>query len=377
MPLASKESQSDHHVQDHKLLNEILESVPQAILAISLEGQILACNRNTEFIFHVKRVEAIGNRYQEALPSALADAMSALILSATRGADRFDDEFDYIVDRKTRLRIGITIAPMLDKQDQPSGFVFVIRDMSLRYEVQNLRKLHQMNLEFIHTVSHEIKAPLTTVVLGAESLLSESNTLQPEPLQTIQMIADAATRIQDLVDDLLDVARLESGHADLHVEVEDLGLVVKKVVSVYQSLKATEISLEIEEGLPHLKFDHKKIHRALENLITNAIKYSASTPNIRVSLRRKNEALRVAVADKGIGIAAEQLPYVWEKFYRGLSPRTVNIAGSGLGLTIVKHIVAMHGGQVEVESELGKGSTFGFTLPLHLHEKEDAGKHKR
>ncbi|MBI4662835.1 MAG: PAS domain-containing protein [Verrucomicrobia bacterium] len=351
-------------MQENNLLSEILESVPQAILAISLDGCILACNRNTEFIFHLKRAEVLGRGYREALPPALTKVMSALVNSNGVGGTMFDDEFDYQVDRRTTLKIGITLAPMLDCQDCPTGYVFVLRDMSLRHEVQDLRKLHQMNLEFVHTVSHEIKAPLTTILLGTGNLLLQANAVSPQDLETVQMIDESAKRIQDLVADLLDVTKLESGHSELEAEVDDLGAVAKKLVTVYHSLQRAEIQLEIEEGLPPIRFDRKKIHRAMENLIVNAIKYSPVPPRIQVKIKRRGEAIRVSVADQGVGIAADQLPLVWEKFYRGLSPTTAGAAGSGLGLTIVKHIVALHGGQVEAESEPGKGSVFSFTLPL-------------
>ena len=146
-------------VRDHKLLHEILESIPQAVLAISTDGAILACNRNAEFLFQLKRSEVLGTKYQEALPPALVEVMSGLILSASHGGDKYDDEFDFPVNRRTKLRIGISLAPMLDREDRPAGYVFVIRDMTLRHEVQNLRKLHQLNLEFVHTVSHGSKRP--------------------------------------------------------------------------------------------------------------------------------------------------------------------------------------------------------------------------
>jgi len=348
----------------HTLFTEILESVPQAILAVSHEGCILACNRNAEFIFRIQRAEVIDRKYEEALPPALAQAMSRLIHSASKSGDSLDSEFDFLVERRTKLPLGISLSPILDREDRPRGFVFVVRDMSLRHEAQNLRQLHQMNLEFVHTVSHEIKAPLTTIQLGTAELLSQRTPLAEECLTTLQLIDDAARRIQGLVNDFLDVAKLEGGHAALETELGDLGLLAKKMMDGFHHVQKANIELEIDRALPPVKFDSKRIHRALENLVINAIKYSRPPARIRVSVTREGDCVKVAVADQGIGIPQEQLGLVWEKFYRALAPETTNVAGSGLGLTIVKHIVSMHGGEVDATSEVGKGSVFSFTLPL-------------
>lgn len=350
--------------QEHKLFAEILESVPQAILAVSQEGRILASNRNAEFIFRVTRADLLGKPYSEALPPPLAEAMSGLIGSTAKGSDVFDSEFEFAVDRKTKLPFGISLSSMLDQNHRPSGYVFVIRDLSLQHEAQKLRELRQRNLDFVHTVSHEIKAPLTTIQLGTAELQTQRGQPDEDSGTMIQLINDSAKRIQELVNDLLDVAKLECGYSDLEAELGDLTAVAKKLVDAYRDLQKVDITLESAVGLPPLKFDRKKIHRALENLIINAIKYSLSTPKIRVRLSRQNDRAKVSVADEGIGIPPELLPFVWDKFYRALAPATTNVAGSGLGLTIVKHIVALHGGEVEATSEMGKGSVFSFTLPL-------------
>jgi signal transduction histidine kinase len=135
-------------------------------------------------------------------------------------------------------------------------------------------------------------------------------------------------------------------------------------VDGFHHVQKADITLEIDPNLPPVKFDPKRIHRALENLVINAIKYSQPPAKVRVTVTRLGDFAKVAVADQGIGIPQEQLPLVWEKFYRALAPETATISGSGLGLTIVKHIVSMHGAEVDATSEVGKGSVFSFTLPL-------------
>ena len=358
--------------QEQTLLRGMLESVPQAILAVSLEGRLLACNRNAEFTCRFRQSDAIGKHYQDALPAAVAGVVSALMLSSSTGGDTYDEEFDLVLDRQTKLRMGISLFPMLNLESQPTGFVFVLRDLTLRGETQRLRQLHQMNLDFIHTVSHEIKAPLTSILLGAGDLLSQADELGPERFPTVQLIDESARRIQDLVTDLLDVAKMEGGHADLEAEAADLGATVRKLADSYLRLQRANIQLEIEAPLPLFKFDQKKVYRAIENLVVNAIKYSPGSPMVRVRVTRQENSVKVAVADEGIGIPPDRLPLVWEKFYRGYTPNVAHVPGSGLGLTIVKHIVQLHGGTVEATSEMGKGSVFAFTLPLQGAAKRSA-----
>ncbi|MBM3838842.1 MAG: PAS domain-containing protein [Verrucomicrobia bacterium] len=259
---------------EHALFLDILESVPQAIFAVAHDGRVPTCNRNAEFMFHLQRAEVTDRNYQDALPSVLAEAMTRLMHSAAKGGELLDGEFDFSLDRRTKLPLGISLCPMRDREDRPGGFVFVIRDMSLRHEAQHLRRLHQMNLEFVHTISHEIKAPLTTIQLGAGDLLSQRAAWNDDCLTTLQLIDDAARRIQGLVNDFLDVAKLESGRTDLETELGDLGRLAKKLVDSFHHVQKADIHLEIDPALPPVKFDPRRIHRALENLVINAIKYS-------------------------------------------------------------------------------------------------------
>ena len=131
----------------------------------------------------------------------------------------------------------------------------------------------------------------------------------------------------------------------------------------YRRLPNVEISLEMPASLTPFRFDSRKIQRVLENLVSNAIKYSPETKNISIRISRMDDQIMVSVTDCGIGIPSEHLPYIWDKFYRVSSSSTEKVAGTGLGLAITRQIVTMHRGTVHIQSEPGKGSTFSFTLP--------------
>lgn len=350
--------------QDRQALNEAVESVPLGVLAVAADRRILICNRNTEFIFGLRRIEILGKDYSTVLPKVLTEAMEDLTRSISRWEDTFDREFTYAIDPRTTLRIGISVVPMTDNKDRIFGYVFIVRDMTLTREAQTLRELNLLNLEFIQTVSHEIKTPLMAVLMGADYLMARGTNFDPEQRETLQTIDQGAQRLQELVADLLDLVNFESGHVSLDFELCDLGALASRVIRGFRKLPNIDISLEISESLKPFRFDHRKIHRVLENLVSNAIKYSEGAASVKVMITRDEDQVRIAVSDHGIGIPSEHIPYIWDKFYRVNSPNTARTSGTGLGLALTKQIVTMHRGRVEVQSEVNRGSTFSLVLPL-------------
>ena len=350
--------------QDRQALNEAVESVPLGVLAVAKDRRILICNRNTEFIFSLRRIEILGKDYSTVLPTVLIEAMEDLIRSISRWEDTFDREFSYSLDPRTTLRIGISVVPMTNNKDQVFGYVFILRDMTLTREAQTLRELNLLNLEFIQTVSHEIKAPLTAVLMGTDYLLARGTNFDSEQRETLQTVDQGAQRLQELVVDLLDLVTFESGHISLDFEMGDLGALVEKVIRTYRKLPNVELSLETNAPMKPFRFDQRKVRRVLENLVSNAVKYSPDRAVVKISITRMEDLVQVSVSDQGIGIPPEHIPYVWDKFYRIQSSAIEKASGTGLGLALAKQIVTMHHGKVSVQSNAGKGSTFSFTLPM-------------
>lgn len=349
--------------QHREVLEEVVESVPFGILAVSKADLILSCNRNTEFIFRFNRRDVLGRRFPEVMPQALCDAIRCLIGAFTQGEVVLDHEFSYAVDSRTRLRIGISLAPILDRENAPAGFVFILRDLSLTREVQQLREMHRMDLEFVHTVCHEIRVPLTSILMASGLLRLDHERLDTEQIQSLTLVEESAKRLQELANDLLDLARLESGHTALELEEADLGKLLDEAIRSPRNTH--DVTVTLRDKLPKVHLDRKKIRRAVDNLLSNAVKYSTEREPVRVEAWTEGDEVKISVSDRGVGIPPEQLPYVWDKFYRVSSQATAKISGTGLGLAIVKHIVGLHGGMVFVESVVGKGSSFGFSLPLN------------
>ena len=353
--------------QQCDLLEDAVESVPLGVLTISSDDRMHSLNRNTEFMFRLRRASVLGQNFREALPQPLAAAISDLLRASRRGETLLDREFDYAIDERTRIRIGISLTPASERPDKSTGFVVMLRDMSLPHEAGQLRQMHEMDLDFVSTLSHELKGPLTSILLGAGMLRESETPLTEGQLQFLRRIEEAVRRLQDLMGNLLDLAKLESRYEEAPARTGDLGALARSVVRNFPNLGGARIRLEVEEPLAEVTFDPPRIQRVLENFLSNALKYSpGDTPEVIVRVAPAEESVKVSVTDRGMGIPDAMLPFVWDKFYRVSSQETASIPGSGLGLAIVRQIITIHGGQVSVESKVGQGSTFSFTIPIRF-----------
>ncbi|MBI4617947.1 MAG: GAF domain-containing protein [Planctomycetes bacterium] len=348
------------------LMNNVLESVPYGIVAIDLSDRIVALNTNAEYLFRIRRFFAVHERYQNVFTPQVAQVLTELIVSTLRGQETVDYEFEHQPDGKTILQLGISTSILYDNQGKPCGLLFLCRDMSLSREVQKLRELDQMKTEFVHTVSHELKTPLTAILGGAEILLYDADKFTAEQLEIIKIIDEGGKRLQNLINDLLDLSRLESGRVELNLAENSLADVTKETMDLLHGRGTVTIAPQFPPDLPAVRFDRDKVKQVVENFLSNAVKYSPGGGEVRVRIYVEDAWIRLDVQDQGLGIPADQLPLVWEKFYRVDSSSTAEIEGTGLGLPIAKHIIDMHKGEIWAESEEGVGSTFSFRLPLSI-----------
>lgn len=348
-----------------ELLDNIVESVPHGILAIGLDDAIIAFNRNSEVLFGLHRIEVLGERYQSVLPKPLRETLSSLIMSLLKDGISRDVEFAHPAPDAQPMPIGISCSLLRDREAKPQGFLFICRDLSLSMEVQKLRELDRMKSEFVHTVSHELKTPLTAILGGAEVLQDGRDSLTPDQQEMLDIIDQGGRRLHALITDLLDLSRLESGRAGLERSESGLGDVMQEAAEgVRHKNPRCTLKVEVPPDLPAAMVDADKLKQVFENLIGNALKYSPNGGEVAARLALDGDTLRFTVKDQGIGIAAEHIPLLFDKFYRVDSSTTAEIEGTGLGLAIVKHIIDLHEGQLTVESAPGKGSTFGFAIPF-------------
>lgn len=359
--------QATMHQDLASLFDDILESVPQAVIAVTGDSRIVALNGNAEFMFGIRRIFAMDEPYHAVLPANVAAAFDNLISgSLIRGGEAGDLELELRAPDGVALNIGISLGILRDRQGGSRGYLFLSRDLSLSREVQKLNELDRMKSEFVNTVSHELKTPLTAILGGLEVLGFDADRIPADMREMFDVVNKGAARLQNLIMDLLDVSRLESGKVNLRQELVAPARVVEEAVAAIPNTGRHDIRVEIEPNAPAVVMDRVKIVQCLTNYVSNAVKYSprGGTVTIRVGNDPERRAVVYSVTDQGLGLSPENQKRVWDKFFRVDTGFTQDIEGTGLGLVIVRRTVELHGGSTGVESELGKGSTFWFRLPL-------------
>ncbi|MEB3286372.1 MAG: ATP-binding protein [Vampirovibrionales bacterium] len=232
-----------------------------------------------------------------------------------------------------------------------------------------IRRTEKMRRDFVANVSHELRTPLSAIKGYAETLYEGAIEDEAVARDFTKVILRHAQRLTQLVEDLLDLSKLES--PDFRPDLEPLALpgLLKRVFSLIVDKaedKGIEMELEVPDELPLVVGDSSGLEQVLTNLLDNAIKYTPVNGNVRLSAEVQDRVIRVDVKDTGIGIDHKYIHRVFERFYRVDKARSRDMGGTGLGLSIVKHIVQLHGGDIWVESVLNEGSTFSFTLPIQV-----------
>jgi signal transduction histidine kinase/GAF domain-containing protein len=265
--------------------------------------------------------------------------------------------------------LQVLSVPTRDSQRQVTGRLWAVTDVTREGEADRLKT------EFVSIVSHELRTPLTSILGYTELLLNREFTAD-ERNQFINTVYVEASRLSQLVEDLLNFSRLEAGKVKLNQWLTSLNNVVYELTTQLNTqLQRHRLLLEVPELLPPVYVDRDKIKQVIFNLLTNAIKYSPQGGEIKLEMAEARPAdlpadhplgrwVLVGIHDQGIGIAPEDLAQIWERFYRVDNTNTRRIGGTGLGLSITKALVELHGGRVWATSKLGKGSNFCFTLPI-------------
>ncbi|MEE8378281.1 MAG: HAMP domain-containing sensor histidine kinase, partial [Candidatus Aminicenantaceae bacterium] len=241
------------------------------------------------------------------------------------------------------------------------GSILIVRTVSRELELARLKS------DFVSTISHEFKSPLTSIRQLAEMLQSGRVPSDKRRQKYYDVLVEQSERLTLLTDNVLSFAKMEEGKKEFVFENLDVEALLDDIVSAFQDRISHEdfkLELDVKGPLPSINADGSALTQAINNLIDNAIKYSGETVEANVSASVEGNDLIIAVEDFGIGIRSEEIDKIFDRFYRGGDELTRTIKGSGLGLTLVKQIVEAHKGFVSVESELGQGSTFTIKLPL-------------
>ncbi|MCA8938812.1 MAG: PAS domain-containing protein [Planctomycetes bacterium] len=358
--------QANRHMTLASLFDNIIESVPHAIIAIAGDDRVVAVNSNAEFLFGFQRIFVMDELFTEALPEELVATFSDLIAKSLMQQGAMSDTEIELDLHGTTISIGISMNLLRDRQGNPQGHLFLCRDLSLSREVQKLREVDALKSEFVNTVSHELKTPLTAILGGLEVLEYFKESFDEETLEMIGVISDGAHRLRDLIFDLLDVSRLEAGRVELRDALTNPKDVIDEALTVQHPHPNHELVVTVPDGIQEVLMDKAKMVQCVTNYVSNAIKYSpeGGRIDIKAEINPATRMLIYSVKDSGIGIPPAALKRVWEKFYRVDASYTSQIEGTGLGLVIVQRIAELHGGTVWVESTVGEGSTFFIAIPI-------------
>jgi two-component system phosphate regulon sensor histidine kinase PhoR len=237
----------------------------------------------------------------------------------------------------------------------------------LFHDITELKKMDQVRRDFVANVSHELRTPLSILRGYIETLLDSPETSREELSRILRVMERHSRRLDLLAGDLLTLAQLESANPHLQLGDIDLSSFFRDVIHDLEKKLANKhlhLLVDVSPDLPPIHADRTRLQEALYNLVDNAVKYSRERGEIRLSARQRDGEIELTVSDDGIGIAKEDLPRIFERFYRADKARSPEkVRGTGLGLAIVKHIAQLHGGRVEAESELEKGTTIRLVLP--------------
>ena len=322
-------------LEERRRLAITIESLGDALVVCDAGGTVISVNpRARELVPTLEPGSA-----SQGPESPLPDQGDAL-----RGEVLVDDEEERI--------LAVTAAEM-----EGGGYVWTLRDISDR------ARLERLKTEFVATASHELRSPLTSIK-GFVELLSRSDGLDAKQREFLDVILLSTNRLVDLVNDLLDVARIEAGQFEIHRRATDVVEAVREVATLIEPRiadKAQELELHLPRLVPPALADPARLRQITTNLITNAHLYTPPRGRIEVALEAEEHAIVLTVSDNGRGMTREEQEHIFDRFYRGADGRIA--PGTGLGLSVVKSLVDLHGGSITVESEPEKGSRFTVRIP--------------
>ncbi|MGG0812437.1 ATP-binding protein [Paenibacillus alvei] len=344
------------HEKEH--LASILRSMTDAVITFDAAGQVLLANPHGESVMsrwngmdwalEEETTEASG------VPEPLRPIFHTVISEAREVTTRVH----------VKQQVWSVVMGPLHADSRVRGAVAVLRDVTEEVQLEKLRK------DFVANVSHEIRTPLSMLQGYSEALLDDIATSPEERRELVQVIHDESLRMGRLVKDLLDLARMEAGHLPMHKAQTDVHELASRVYRKFAVLaKERNIPIEVQlEAMDSVlpEADEDRLEQVLTNLLDNALRHSSEGQPIHIRTERTdNEWLWIHIEDHGQGIPSEDVPYVFERFYKADKARKRGPSGgTGLGLAIVKNIIEAHQGHIRVDSTLGKGTTFSIALPV-------------
>ncbi len=331
----------------------ILGSMIEGVAVISARERVLYSNRAFSQILGL---EALAVEDRPLIEVVRHTGLLAVIREALSGEKQQSSEI--VVGTVRPRSFAVTAAPV--RAGEASGAVLVL------HEISELRRLERVRQDFVANVSHEFRTPLTAIQGFAETLLGGALEDPANRRRFVEIIRDHAARLARLTEDLLELSRIEAGELKLEfqpVSVRQLVESCAETVGMKAEAKQLTVELVVPEGLPAVRGDANRLQEVLQNLLDNAVQYTRPGGRVAASAAVANGQITITVSDTGIGIPQAEQSRIFERFYRVDAARSREAGGTGLGLSIARHIVEAHGGRIWVESAVGEGSRFHFSIP--------------
>ncbi|MEH7176723.1 ATP-binding protein [Neobacillus vireti] len=337
--------------QEKEQLASILSSMADGVITFNRDGTILITNPPADRFLQYWYYEKGGTgTASDEIPTEAMKLFQQAVDTETEQAGEISLQGRHWV---------ILVSPLYSNRFI-RGAVAVLRDMTEE------RVLEKMRQDFIANVSHELRTPISMLQGYSEAIVDDIAESQEEKKEMAKVIYDESLRMGRLVNELLDLARMEAGHIQLTLDEVNLESFMNRIVHKFQGLvreNEIHLSADLEKDIPPILFDPDRIEQVLTNLIDNAIRHTPHGGSVILLVKRDDFGIKVEVSDSGSGIPEEDLPFVFERFYKADKARTRGRSGTGLGLAIVKHIIDAHRGHISVRSKIGQGTTFTFLLP--------------
>ncbi|SNX68102.1 two-component system sensor histidine kinase ResE [Bacillus oleivorans] len=343
--------------QEKEQLSSILSSMADGVITLNRDGTILMTNPPAERFLQYWYYDKSNTQIIDGLPAKVYDLFQSAVLT----------EQEQTGEISLQMRTWTVIVSPLYNQSSVRGAVAVVRDMTEERKMDKIRK------DFIANVSHELRTPISMLQGYSEAIVDDIASSDEEKKEIAKVIYDESLRMGRLVNDLLDLASIEAGHITVYHETLELYHYLDRVLKKFSGIaKEKEIVLELKgiEKDDTFAFDEDKIEQVLTNLIDNAIRHTPGGGKVQVQGKVMDKGLLLEVMDTGSGILEEDLPFVFERFYKGDKSRTRGRSGTGLGLSIAKNIIDAHEGHISVQSKVGQGTTFSIFIPRKSREND-------
>ena len=338
--------------QENVTLTQVMDSMADGVIVLDGDGQVTLFNDPAKEMFNVGDLNPLGSRLAELIHDF------EIIELASRAFDKGEQYQSEVELVENRMYLSVTATPLSPQME--NGILITVHDLTGIKQTETSRK------QFVSNVSHELRSPIASVKAMVEVLEDGAINENDVAVDFLQRISRDLERMTTLVDDLLELSRIESGQESFNIETLELRPVVAEAISLVRDQNRAGISFDVtllnETTNVDVMAEKGRLIQVLVNLLQNALKFTSPVGEIKISNNQVDEFVEIHVSDTGSGISEDHAPYVFERFYKVDKSRSDQ--GTGLGLAIVKHLVQAHGGDVGLNSVEGEGSTFTFTLPM-------------